>query len=79
MPEAASAPRPPASSQKGSSGKGTVRNTTAATPLTAAAESVVVNNVSLDNEADGFVQLAGGDVPPVYSVTQTYSVMWVEK
>ena len=46
---------------------------------TATAESVVVNNVSLDNEADGFVQLAGGDVPPVYSVTQTYSVMWVEK
>lgn len=46
---------------------------------TSSAESVVVNNVSLDNEADGFVQLAGGEVPPVYSVTQTYSVMWVEK
>ena len=46
---------------------------------TATAESVIVNNVSLDNEADGFVQLAGGEMPPVYSVTQTYSVMWVEK
>jgi hypothetical protein len=46
---------------------------------TATAESVVVNNVSLDNEADGFVQLAGGEMPPVYSVTQTYSVIWVEK
>jgi hypothetical protein len=41
-------------------------------------DSVVVDNVSLDNEADGFIQLAGGDVPPVYSVTQTYSIMWQE-
>jgi len=41
-------------------------------------DSVLVNNVSLDNEADGFIQLAGGDVPPVYSVTQTYSIMWSE-
>lgn len=45
---------------------------------TSTAESVVVRNVSLENEADGFVQLAGGDMPPVYSVTQTYSVMWDE-
>jgi hypothetical protein len=41
-------------------------------------DSVVVNNVSLDNEIDGFVQLAGGDMPPVYSVSQTYSIMWQE-
>lgn len=41
-------------------------------------DSVVVNNVSLDNEADGFVQLAGGDMPPVYSVTMTFSIMWSE-
>ena len=41
-------------------------------------DSVVVDNVSLDNEADGFIQLAGGDLPPVYSVTQTYSIMWQE-
>jgi hypothetical protein len=45
---------------------------------TSRAESVVVENVSLTNEADGFIQLAGGEMPPVYSVTQTYSVMWVE-
>jgi hypothetical protein len=41
-------------------------------------DSVVVNNVSLDNEIDGFVQLAGGDMPPVYSVSQTFSIMWSE-
>jgi hypothetical protein len=45
---------------------------------TGEAESVVVKNVALTNEADGFIQLAGGEMPPVYSVTQTYSVMWVE-
>lgn len=45
---------------------------------TAEADSVVVKNVALENEVDGFVQLAGGEMPPVYSVTQTYSVMWVE-
>lgn len=43
------------------------------------ANSVLVENVSLENEVDGFVQLAGGDVPPVYSVTQTYSVLWQEQ
>lgn len=42
------------------------------------ADSLVVSNVSLDNESDGFIQLAGGDLPPVYSVTQTYSIMWQE-
>lgn len=42
-------------------------------------ESVVVNNVSLDNEADGFAQLAGGEAPPLYSVSQTYSILWQEK
>jgi len=41
-------------------------------------ESVVVNNVSLDNEADGFAQLAGGEAPPLYSVSQTYSILWQE-
>jgi hypothetical protein len=24
------------------------------------------------------VQLAGGDLPPVYSVTQTYTILWQE-
>lgn len=41
-------------------------------------DSVVVQNVSLDNEVDGFVQLAGGDMPPVYSVAMTFSIMWSE-
>lgn len=40
--------------------------------------NVEVSNTSLENEFDGFVQLAGGDVPPVYSVTQVYSVLWQE-
>lgn len=35
-----------------------------------------VRLVSLLNESDGFVQLAGGDLPPVYSVTQTYTILW---
>jgi hypothetical protein len=42
------------------------------------ADCVLVNNVSLDNETDGYVQLAGGDTPPVYSVSQTFSIMWSE-
>jgi hypothetical protein len=37
-----------------------------------------IRNVSLDTEADGFVQLAGGDAPPVYSVTMTFSILWQE-
>lgn len=41
-------------------------------------ESVLVHNVSLDNEADGFAQLAGGEAPPLYSVSQTYSILWQE-
>lgn len=44
----------------------------------ALSDSVVVQHVSLDNESDGFIQLAGGDLPPVYSVTQTYSIIWQE-
>jgi hypothetical protein len=42
------------------------------------ADSVLVSNVSLDNEADGFAQLAGGEAPPLYSVSQTYSILWQE-
>ena len=37
-----------------------------------------VRHVSLDTESDGFVQLAGGDAPPVYSVTMTFSILWQE-
>jgi hypothetical protein len=39
---------------------------------------ISVELVSLANEADGFVQLAGGDLPPIYSVTQTYTILWQE-
>lgn len=41
-------------------------------------DSIHVANVSLDNESDGFIQLAGGDMPPVYSVTMTFSILWSE-
>jgi hypothetical protein len=37
---------------------------------------ISVRNVSLISESDGFVSLAGGDLPPVYSVTQTYLILW---
>ena len=37
-----------------------------------------IRHVSLDTESDGFVQLAGGDAPPVYSVTMTFSILWQE-
>jgi hypothetical protein len=41
-------------------------------------DTVTVANTSLENEVDGFVALAGGEVPPVYSVTQNYNVLWNE-
>jgi hypothetical protein len=40
--------------------------------------SISVRLVTLANESDGFVQLAGGELPPVYSVTQTYTILWQE-
>jgi hypothetical protein len=39
---------------------------------------VRVANVSLTNEADGFITLAGGDLPPVYTVQMTFSILWQE-
>lgn len=44
----------------------------------ATVNNVEVKHVSLENEADDFVQLAGGDLPPVYQVTQTFNVIWQE-
>jgi len=41
-------------------------------------ENVTVARVSLDNESDGFAQLAGGDLPPVYTVQQIYGILWQE-
>jgi hypothetical protein len=45
---------------------------------TVVANYVSVRNVSLDTESDGFVQLAGGDLPPIYQVAQQYSILWQE-
>lgn len=45
---------------------------------TAVSDSVSVRHVALQNESDGFIQLAGGDLPPVYAVTQTYTILWQE-
>ena len=44
----------------------------------ATVDNVVVSNVSLDNESDGFVQLQGGESAPFLSVSQTYSILWQE-
>ena len=41
-------------------------------------ENTEVKNVSLENESDGFIQLSGGDLPLVYSVTQLYNTLWQE-
>jgi hypothetical protein len=40
--------------------------------------NVEVKHVYLEQEADDFIQLAGGDLPPVYTVTQTYNIIWQE-
>jgi hypothetical protein len=44
----------------------------------ATVDNVTVNNVSLENESDGFVQLQGGESAPFLSVSQTYSILWQE-
>lgn len=41
-------------------------------------ENADVRNVSLETESDGFVQLAGGEVPPVYTVQMTFAILWQE-
>lgn len=42
------------------------------------ADNTQVRNVSLVDESDDFVTLEGADLPPVYSVTQSYDVAWQE-
>lgn len=37
---------------------------------------VHVSLASLLTESDGFAQLAGGEMPPVYNVTQTWTILW---
>lgn len=41
-------------------------------------DNTQVRQTSLENEFDEFVTLEGADMPPVYSVTQTYDVWWQE-
>ena len=40
--------------------------------------NTVVDQVSLENETDDFVTLAGADLPPAYQITQTYDIRWQE-
>jgi hypothetical protein len=42
------------------------------------AYGVDVEHVALDSERDGFVQLDGSELPPVYQITQTFDVAWQE-
>lgn len=41
-------------------------------------DNTEVKHVSLENEQDDFVELGGADLPPVYSVKQTFDVWWQE-
>lgn len=41
-------------------------------------DNTQVNHVSLEQEQDDFVTLAGSELPPVYSVQQTFDVWWQE-
>lgn len=42
------------------------------------AYGVEVKHVALESERDGFVQLDGSELPPVYQITQTFDVSWQE-
>lgn len=42
------------------------------------AYGVDVKHVALESERDGFVQLDGSELPPVYQVTQTFDISWQE-
>ena len=41
-------------------------------------DNTEVKQVSLENEQDDFVQLAGADMPPVYSVKLSFDCWWQE-
>ena len=38
----------------------------------------IVGQTQLTSESDDFVQLQGGDVPPVYQTTLTFDTQWSE-
>jgi hypothetical protein len=37
-----------------------------------------VANITLEQESDDFVTLAGSELPPMYQITQTYGILWKE-
>lgn len=39
---------------------------------------VVVSRVSSDQETDELAALDGGEMPPVYQITQSYEILWQE-
>lgn len=41
-------------------------------------DNTTVDQVSLENESDDFVSLAGNEIPTAYQITQTYDVWWQE-
>ena len=41
-------------------------------------DNTTVEQTSLENESDDFVQLAGAEMPAAYQVTQTFAVRWRE-
>lgn len=43
-----------------------------------AALGCTVSQVSLEQESDDFVTLAGGDLPPAYQITMTFDTWWQE-
>ena len=45
---------------------------------TGSAYGVEVKHIALDTERDGFVQLDGSELPPVYQINQTFDVSWQE-
>ena len=45
---------------------------------TGSAYGVDVKHIALDTERDGFVQLDGSELPPVYQINQTFDVSWQE-
>lgn len=45
---------------------------------TGSSYGVDVKHVALESERDGFVQLDGSELPPVYQITQTFDVSWQE-
>lgn len=45
---------------------------------TGSAYGVEVKHIALDAERDGFVQLDGSELPPVYQINQTFDVSWQE-